>query len=112
MQKCVLSFYFGDVMIKVYDFDSANEVISQAWKLAINHLETTLGDQYNCNATEDAMCKFWDCIQQDIKYKKICPHCKQVDSEANFMPVLKEYGNDRTIEVCYDCYKELKDDAE
>jgi len=95
-------------MTKVYNYEAANEVISEAWSLAIEHLEKTLGDQYDCNVTENAMDEFWDCIQQDIEYKKVCPRCSQVDLEGNFCSIQKEYGSDRTIEVCYSCYKEIK----
>lgn len=89
-------------MSKVYDFKSANEVIAEAWGKAIEHSEQTLGDQYKCNVTENAMVKFWDYVQQDIEYKMECPVCGQVDIEGNFSRSIFE----PSVDICYDCYLE------
>lgn len=91
--------------MKVYDYEESNKVISEAWKLAIKHLEDTLGDQYKCNVTENAMDKFWDYVQQDIEFMKVCPKCGKADSEGNFMTHSLYKGGD--TEVCYSCYEDL-----
>lgn len=88
--------------MKVYNFEEGNKVISEAWRLAVKHLEDTLGDQYNCNVTEDAMGKFWDGVQQDIKYKMKCPQCGEVDVEGNFC----RSKFDKSVEICYECSEE------
>ena len=85
----------------IYDYEKANTVIEEAWKLAVKHLEDTLGDQYSCNVTENAMEKFWDYVQQDIEYKKQCPYCGNVDDEGNFTYSKLEPD----IEICYYCYQ-------
>ena len=85
--------------MKVYDYEESNKVIAEAWKLAIKHLEDTLGDQYKCNVTQNAMDIFWDCIQQDIESKKVCPKCGEVDIEGNFMTHSLYKGS--KVEVCY-----------
>lgn len=91
--------------MKVYDYEESNKVISEAWKLAIKHLEDTLGAQYKCNITENAMDKFWDYVQQDIECMKLCPKCGEVDSEGNFMT--HSLYNGGKEEVCYSCYEDL-----
>ena len=91
--------------MKVYDYKESNKVISEAWKIAIKHLEDTLGDQYKCNVTENAMDEFWDYVQQDIEFMKVCPKCGEADGEGNFMThSLYKCGN---TEVCYSCYEDL-----
>lgn len=92
-------------MSKVYSFEEGNKVISDAWRLAVKHLEDTLGDQYKCNVTENAMEKFWDYVQQDIEYKMVCPKCGEVDDEGNFMSHRLYKGGKK--EVCYSCYEDL-----
>ena len=91
--------------MKVYDYEESNKVISKAWNLAIKHLEDTLGDQYKCNVTENAMDKFWDYVQQDIVFMKSCPKCGEADSEGNFMT--HSLYNGGNTEVCYSCYEDL-----
>ena len=91
---------------KVYDYEQSQNVISEAWKLAIKHLENTLGDQYKCNVTENALPKFFDYVQQDIKYLKECPKCGEIDEEGNFCMIKISHDSDRRHEVCYDCYKQ------
>lgn len=92
-------------MKKVYDYEESNKVVAEAWKLAIKHLEDTLGDQYKCNISEDAMGKFWDCVQQDIEFMMVCPKCGNADDEGNFM--LHILYKNRKEEVCYSCYEDL-----
>ena len=65
----------------------------------------TLGSQYKCNVTENAMDKFWDYVQQDIDFMKMCPNCGGADSEGNFMT--HSLYKDGDIEVCYNCYEDL-----
>ena len=90
-------------MTKVYNYEQAQEVISEAFNLAVKHLEDTLGDQYKCWNTDDARPKFYDKVEQDIKFKMICPCCGSTDIEGNFC-VTETYETD----VCYECYTELK----
>lgn len=90
-------------MSKVYNFEEGNKVISEAWRLAVKHLEDTLGDQYKCNVTENAMEKFWDYVQQDIEYKMVCPVCGEADDEGNFCRSIF----DPSVEICYSCYEDL-----
>ena len=89
-------------MSKVYSYEKAQEVISEAFNLAVKHLEDTLGNQYKCWNTDDARCKFYDKVEQDIEFKMTCPWCGQVDIEGNF--VRSKFEPNETI--CYDCYKE------
>lgn len=91
--------------MKVYDYEKSNKVIAEAWKLAVKHLEDTLGDQYECNVTENAMDKFWDCVQQDITFKMLCPKCGEFDEEGNF-GTHKLYKGGKEY-ICYTCYEDL-----
>lgn len=86
----------------VYDYETSQEVIDEAWKLAIKHLKDTLGDQYNCDVTEDVLPDFFDKIEQDIKYLKECPVCGEIDIEGNFCT--SEF--EPSVEICYECYQE------
>ena len=87
-------------MSKVYSYEQAQEVISEAFNLAVKHLEDTLGNQYKCLNTDDARCKFYDKVEQDIEFKMVCDLCGKVDGECDFQEH-QDYGN-----LCYDCYKE------
>ena len=87
-------------MSKVYNYEQSQKVISDAWDLAIKHLETTLPDQYSYNATSYAWGKFQDYVEQDIEFKMVCDLCGKVDDECEFQEH-QDYGN-----LCYDCYKE------
>ena len=89
-------------MSKVYSYEQAQEVISEAFNLAVKHLEDTLGDQYKCWNTDDARCKFYDKVEQDIECKMTCPCCGQVDIEGNF--ICSKFEPNEMI--CYDCYSE------
>ena len=89
-------------MSKVYSYEQAQKVISEAFNLAVKHLEDTLGNQYKCWNTDDARCKFYDKVEQDIEFKMTCPCCGQVDIEGNFI-CSKFEPNER---ICYDCYSE------
>ena len=92
-------------MTKVYSYEQAQEVISEAFNLAVKHLEDTLGDQYKCWNTDDARPKFYDKVEQDIKFKMICHRCGSIDIEGNFC-ITETYET----EVCYECYTELKEE--
>ena len=89
-------------MSKVYSYEQAQKVISEAFNLAVKHLEDTLGNQYKCWNTDDARCKFYDKVEQDIEFKMICPCCGQVDIEGNF--ICSKFEPNEMI--CYDCYSE------
>ena len=89
-------------MPKVYSYEQAEKVISEAFNLAVKHLEATLGDQYKCWNTDDARCKFYDKVEQDIECKMTCPCCGQVDIEGNF--ICSKFEPNEMI--CYDCYSE------
>ena len=89
-------------MSKVYSFEDSQQVIKDAWNKAIRHLEDTLGDQYKCWETDDARCKFYDKVNQDIEFKMTCPCCGNVDIEGNFSPSLFEPN----VMICYYCYTE------
>lgn len=56
-------------MSKVYNYEECQQVIKEAFNKAIEHLENTLGDQYECWETDDARCKFYDKVNQDIEYR-------------------------------------------
>ena len=98
-------------IVKAYNYEDSQQVIEEAWNLAVEYLKTKLGEQYSYDATENAMDKFYDCVQQDIKFKKQCEldYCFHIDLESNFYPI--EYKG-RTLSVCKDCYEELTDDLE
>lgn len=85
---------------KVYDFKASQEVIREAWSKAVEHLKNTLGDQYDCNVTEDVLPNFFDKVEQDITFKMTCPSCGQVDDEGNFSRSI----SDRKLWICYECY--------
>lgn len=89
-------------MSKVYSYEQAQKVISEAFNLAVKHLEDTLGNQYKCQNTDDARCKFYDKVEQDIECKMTCPCCGQVDIEGNFIRSKFEPNE----MICYDCYSE------
>ena len=87
-------------MSKVYSFEETQPVIKEAFKKAIEHLQTTLGDQYSMNATKFAWGKFQDYVEQDIEFKMTCDLCSKIDGESEFTEH-QDYGN-----LCYDCYEE------
>ena len=89
-------------MSKVYSYEQSQRVISEAYNLAVKHLEDTLGDQYKCWNTDDARCKFYDKVEQDIEFKMTCTCCGQVDIEGNFS-CSKFEPNEM---ICYECYSE------
>lgn len=87
-------------MTEVYSYEQTQPVIKEAFKKAIEHLQTTLGDQYSMNATKFAWCKFQDYVEQDIEFKMKCDRCGKVDGECDFQEH-QDYGN-----LCYGCYQE------
>ena len=89
-------------MSKVYSYEQAQKVISEAFNLAVKHLEDTLSNQYKCLNTDDARCKFYDKVEQDIECKMTCPCCGKVDIEGNF--ICSKFEPNEMI--CYDCYSE------
>lgn len=91
--------------MKVYDFEASQKVIKEAWELAVNHLKTTLGEQYDYRSTKFAWEKFQDYSSQDITEKKVCPNCGEIDIEGNF--TTHSLYKDGGIEVCYSCYEDL-----
>ena len=95
-------------MSKVYSYEQAQKVISEAFNLAVKHLEDTLGNQYKYWNTDDARCKFYDKVEQDIECKMTCDRCGTVDIEGNFSFVYK-YSKDN--QVCYECRTELENDT-
>lgn len=95
-------------MTEVYSYEQTQPVIKEAFKKAIEHLQTTLGDQYSMNATKFAWCKFQDYVEQDIEFKMLCNRCGKVDIEGNFSFV---YEYDQDNQVCYECSMELKNDT-
>lgn len=90
-------------MSKVYDYEQSKIVISEAWQLAIKHLEDTLGDQYKFCCTGNVAYDFHDYVEQDINFLKVCPTCGEVDEEGNF------YCNDNGDEICYECHHESQE---
>lgn len=86
----------------VYSFEDSQPVIKEAWNLAVDHLKTVLGDQYEYNATKYAWEKFQDYVEQDIECKMRCDRCSKVDIEGNFQEY-QDFGN-----ICYECYLEKK----
>ena len=86
-------------MSKVYSYEDCQPVIKEAFNLAVKHLEDTLGNQYKCWNTDDARCKFYDKVEQDIEFKMTCDRCGKVDDEGDFQEH-QDYGN-----LCYDCYQ-------
>lgn len=93
--------------MKRYNYEGCNQVIGEAWKLAIKHLEDTLGDQYECNCTENAMEKFWDYAQQDMTFYEECPRCGKYEDEVYMS--YASFRDNKMEMVCYDCYTELVD---
>lgn len=98
-------------IVKSYNYEDSRKVIKDAWDLAIDHLKTTLGEQYDYRATKHAWEKFQDYAGQDIEFKKKCEldYCFHIDLEQNFYDI--EYKG-KVLSVCQDCYEELTDDAE
>ena len=92
-------------MSKVYSYEQAQEVISEAFNLAVKHLEDTLGNQYKCWNTDDARCKFYDKVEQDIEFKMTCDLCGKVDDECEFTEVV--INSQDLINICYDCHEKL-----
>ena len=90
-------------MSKVYSYEQAQEVISEAFNLAVKHLEDTLGDQYKCWNTDDARSKFYDKVEQDIEFKMVCDLCGKVDGECEFTEVM--INSQDLINICYDCHE-------
>ena len=88
-------------MSKVYSYEQAQEVISEAFNLAVKHLEATLGDQYKCWNTDDARPKFYDKVEQDIEFKMTCDLCGKVYGESEFTEVM--VNSQDLINICYDC---------
>lgn len=97
-------------MSKVYSFDEVQDVISDAFNLAVKHLKDTLGDQYKCWETDDARCKFYDKVNQDIEFKMKCDRCGKVDDECNFTELM--VNSQDLINVCYECCTELNPEDE
>lgn len=95
-------------MEKQYNYDESNEIIGEAWDLAIEHLKSKLGKQYKCSVTKDAIPDFFDCVQQDIDYKKLCPKCNTYDDEGNFT-THKNYESAK-VEICYTCCCKLDEE--
>jgi nanoRNase/pAp phosphatase (c-di-AMP/oligoRNAs hydrolase) len=95
-------------MTEVYSYEQTQPVIKEAFKKAIEHLQTTLGDQYSMNATKFAWNKFQDYVEQDIEFMMKCPRCHTTDIEGNFSFVYK-YSKDN--QVCYECRTELENDT-
>lgn len=85
-------------MSKVYSFEQAQSVITEAFNLAVKHLEDTLGDQYKCWNTDDARTSFYDKVEQDIEFKMQCDRCGKIADEGEFREH-QDYGN-----ICYTCY--------
>lgn len=87
---------------KIYDYKQSREVISDAWRLAIKHLEDTLGSQYSCRVSEDALPVFHDKVEQDITYLVKCPVCHNVVGEGEVMRSVfaPEY------DICWNCHEE------
>lgn len=92
-------------MSKVYSYEQAQKVISEAFNLAVKHLEDTLGDQYKCWNTDDARSKFYDNVAQDIEFKMTCDLCGKVDDECEFTEVM--VNSETLINICYDCHEKL-----
>ena len=90
-------------MSKVYSYEQAQEVISEAFNLAVKHLEDTLGNQYKCWNTDDARCKFYDKVEQDIEFMMVCDLCGKVDDECEFTEVM--INSQDLINICYDCHE-------
>lgn len=90
-------------MSKVYSYEQSQKVISDAWDLAIKHLETTLSDQYSYNATSYAWSKFQDYVEQDIEFKMQCDLCGKIDGECEFTEVM--INSQDLINICYDCHE-------
>ena len=90
-------------MSKVYSYEQTREVISEAFNLAVKHLEDTLGDQYKCWNTDDARPKFYDKVEQDIEFKMTCDLCGKVDGESEFTEVM--VNSQELINICYDCHE-------
>ena len=55
-------------MSKVYSYEDCQPVIKEAWFKAIKHLEDTLGDQYDYDATFYAFENFEDFVTQADHY--------------------------------------------
>lgn len=87
-------------MNKVYNYEECQQVIKDAFKKAVEHLENTLGNQYKMKTTKFAWEKFQDYVEQDVEFKMICDRCGKVDDEGNFQEH-QDYGN-----ICYECYEE------
>ena len=92
-------------MTKVYSFEESQFVIKEAFNLAVKHLEDTLGDQYKCWNTDDARSKFYDKVEQDIKFKMTCGLCGKVDGECEFTEVAMSYDADSVTNICWDCHE-------
>ena len=90
-------------MSKVYSYEQAKEVISEAFNLAVKHLEDTFGDQYKCWNTDDARSKFYDKVEQDIEFMMTCDLCGKVDGECEFIEVT--VNSEDLINICYDCHE-------
>ena len=88
-------------MSKVYSYEQSQKVISDAWDLAIKHLETTLPDQYSYNATRHAWDKFQDYVEQDIEFLMECDLCGKVDGECEFTEVM--INSEDLINICFEC---------
>lgn len=97
-------------MSKVYSYEQAQEVISEAFNLAVKHLEDRLGDQYKCWNTDDARSKFYDKVAQDIEFMMTCDRCGKVDDECNFTELM--VNSEDLINVCYACYEEINPEDE
>ena len=97
-------------MSKVYSFEDCQPVVKEAFNLAVKHLEDTLGDQYKCWNTDDARCKFYDKVEQDIEFKMTCPCCGKVEDECNFTELM--VNSEDLINVCYACCEEINPEDE
>lgn len=97
-------------MSKVYSFEDSQQVIKDAWNKAIRHLEDTLGEQYDYNATKYAWEKFQDYVEQDIEFKMTCDRCGKVDGECNFTELM--VNSQDLINVCDTCCEELNPEDE
>lgn len=90
-------------MKKVYSYEDCQPVIKEAWFKAIKHLEDTLGDQYDYDATFYALNKFQDYVEQDIEFKMKCDLCCKVGDEWNYTEVM--INSQDLINICDDCFE-------